>query len=51
VCANPLAEMGRMGSVCLTRLLENRQLEAVHVELATELIVAGSTGPPRVALG
>ena len=47
----PLAEMGRMGVSLLTRLLENRQLEAVHVELATELIVRGSTGPPRVALG
>ena len=44
----PLAEMGRMGVSLLTRLLENRQLEAVHVELATRLIVRGSTGsPPR----
>ena len=40
----PLAEMGRMGVSLLTRLLANRQLEAVHVELATELIVRGSTG-------
>ena len=43
----PLAEMGRMGVSLLTRLLENHQLEAVHVELATELIVRGSTGPRR----
>jgi LacI family transcriptional regulator len=42
----PLAEMGRMGVSLLTRLLENHQLEAVHVELATRLIVRGSTGSP-----
>jgi LacI family transcriptional regulator len=43
----PLAEMGRMGVSLLTRLLENHQLEALHVELATQLVVRGSTGPPR----
>jgi LacI family transcriptional regulator len=43
----PLAEMGRMGVSLLTRLLANRQLEAVHVELATQLIVRDSTAPPR----
>lgn len=43
----PLAEMGRMGVSLLTRLLDNHQLEAVHVELATELIVRGSTGLRR----
>ncbi len=41
----PLAEMGRMGVSLLTRLLENHRLEAVHVELATQLVVRGSSGP------
>jgi hypothetical protein len=27
-------------------MLENHQLEVVHIELATQLIVRGSTGPP-----
>jgi len=43
----PLAEMGRMGVSLLTRLLDNRQLEALHVKLATQLIVRASTAPPR----
>jgi LacI family transcriptional regulator len=42
----PLAEMGRMGVSLLTRLLENGPFEALHVELATQLIVRDSTGPP-----
>jgi LacI family transcriptional regulator len=41
----PLAEMGRMGVSLLMRLLENRSFEALHVELATQLIVRASTGP------
>jgi LacI family transcriptional regulator len=43
----PLAEMGRMGVSLLTRLLENRQLEALHVDLETQLIVRAATGRPR----
>jgi LacI family transcriptional regulator len=44
----PLAEMGRMGVSLLMRLLENRSFEALHVELATTLIVRSSTAPaPR----
>ena len=43
----PLAEMGRMAVSLLTRLLENRRLEALHVELATQLIVRDSTAPPK----
>jgi LacI family transcriptional regulator len=43
----PLAEMGRLGVSLLTRLLENRRLEALHVELATQLIIRESTAPPR----
>jgi len=41
----PLAEMGRMAVTLLVQLLERHHLEALHVELATELIVRGSTGP------
>ena len=44
----PLAEMGRMAVSLLTRLLGNQRLEALHVELATRLIVRGSTAPPRL---
>lgn len=44
----PLAEMGRMGVSLLMRLLENRSFEALHVELATALIVRASTGPAPV---
>jgi LacI family transcriptional regulator len=43
----PLAEMGRMAVSLLIRLLERHRLDALHVELATELIVRGSTGPAR----
>jgi LacI family transcriptional regulator len=42
----PLAEMGRMGVSLLMRLLEGRRFEALHVELATALVVRGSTAPP-----
>ena len=41
----PLQEMGRIAVSLLIRLLERRQLDALHVELATELVVRGSTGP------
>ncbi len=43
----PLAEMGRMAVSLLTRLLDGQRLEALKVELATKLIVRGSTAPPR----
>jgi LacI family transcriptional regulator len=44
----PLQEMGRMAVTLLIRLLEKHRLDALHVELATELVVRGSTGPvPR----
>ena len=42
----PLAEMGRMAVSLLTRLLENHRFEALHVELATQLIIRASSGPP-----
>lgn len=41
----PLLEMGRMAVTLLERLLERHELEALHVELATELVVRESTGP------
>jgi len=45
----PLEEMGRMAVSLLIRLLERHRLDALHVELATELIVRGSTGPAPTA--
>lgn len=41
----PLAEMGRMAVSLLVRLLDNQRLEALHVELATRLVVRDSTAP------
>lgn len=43
----PLAEMGRIAVSLLTRLLENQRFEALHVELATRLVVRASTSTPR----
>src|SRR5579859_3604332 len=42
----PLAEMGRMAVSLLSRLLDHQRLEALHVELATKLVVRASTAPP-----
>jgi LacI family transcriptional regulator len=39
----PLAEMGRIAVSLLTRLLDDQRLEALHVELATRLVVREST--------
>ena len=41
----PLQEMGRMAVTALMRVLDGHQAEALHIELATELIVRSSTGP------
>jgi LacI family transcriptional regulator len=41
----PLDEMGRIAVTMLVRLMERQALDALHLELATELIVRGSTGP------
>ena len=41
----PLEEMGRMAVGLLLRLIDRHALQALHVELATELVVRGSTGP------
>lgn len=41
----PLPEMGRMAVSLLLRLLDGHPVDTLHVELATDLIVRGSTGP------
>ena len=41
----PLGEMGRMAVALLLRMLGGHRLDALHVELATELVVRDSTGP------
>lgn len=46
----PLEEMGRMAISLLMRLVDRHTIDTLHVELATQLIVRGSTGPaPRSA--
>ncbi len=42
----PLAEMGRMAVALLIRLLAHQRIEALHIELQTQLVVRESTGPP-----
>jgi LacI family transcriptional regulator len=44
----PLQEMGRMAVTVLMRVLDGHQAEALHIELATELVVRDSTAPPSV---
>jgi LacI family transcriptional regulator len=40
--------MGRLAVSLLMRIVDRHDHEALHVELATELVVRGSTGPvPR----
>ena len=39
----PLAEMGPMAVSLLVRLLEVEPIEALHVELATQLVVRDTT--------
>lgn len=43
----PLAEIGRVALKNVLALVEGRAPDASHVELATELVVRGSTAPPR----
>ncbi len=45
----PLAEMGRMAVSLLLRLLDNQVRETLHLELATRLVVRGSTAAPPPA--
>jgi LacI family transcriptional regulator len=41
----PLQEMGRMAVTALMRVLDGHDAEALHIELATELVVRNSTAP------
>lgn len=41
----PLQEMGRLAVMLLMRILAGHDLEALHIELATHLVVRDSTGP------
>lgn len=43
----PLREMGRVAVTTVLRLADGAYLDSHHVELATELVVRGSTAPPR----
>lgn len=45
----PLAEMGRTAAEMLLTMIERREPSGRQVELATELIVRSSTGPPKHA--
>ncbi|WP_433040674.1 LacI family DNA-binding transcriptional regulator [Dactylosporangium sp. CS-033363] len=42
----PLQEMGRMAVSLVIRLLEQHRLDALHIELATDLVVRASTAAP-----
>ena len=42
----PLAEMGRMAVALLVRLLQHQRIEALHIELETQLVLRDSTAPP-----
>jgi LacI family transcriptional regulator len=43
----PLAELGRMGVSLLIRLIDGQRVDALRVELATQLVVRESTAPRR----
>jgi LacI family transcriptional regulator len=43
----PLEELGRTAVSLLTRVLDKQRVEALHVELATKLVVRDSTAPRR----
>jgi LacI family transcriptional regulator len=43
----PLAELGRTGVSLLIRILEGQRVDALRMELATKLVVRGTTAPPR----
>jgi len=42
----PLEEMARMGTELLLRLVDRREIDTLHVELSTELVVRESTARP-----
>jgi LacI family transcriptional regulator len=41
----PLQEMGRLAVSLLIRLMERQRLDALHIELATEIVIRDSTAP------
>ncbi len=43
----PLREMGRVAVKTVLQMAAGETLDSHHVELATELVVRGTTGPPR----
>ncbi|MBO4206250.1 LacI family DNA-binding transcriptional regulator, partial [Micromonospora echinofusca] len=43
----PLAEMGMLAARTVLRLAHGEKIESPRVELATELVVRDSVGPPR----
>ena len=45
----PLREMGRLALRTAVRLAAGEELDAHHVELATELVIRSSTAPPAVS--
>ncbi|MFD1050139.1 substrate-binding domain-containing protein, partial [Kibdelosporangium lantanae] len=40
----PLEEMGRLAVSLLVRLMERHTVDTLHIELATHLVIRGSTG-------
>ena len=47
----PLEEMGRMAVSLLTRLIDGQRVETLRIELATRLVVRGSTARPASRSG
>ena len=43
----PLEEMGRVAVSLLTRLIDGQKVETLGIELATRLVIRGSTAPPK----
>ena len=44
----PLAELGHTAVEMLNRLVAGRETESLHLELATQLVIRASTGPPAL---
>jgi LacI family transcriptional regulator len=42
----PLEELGRIAVSLIVRLIDGRRFDALHVELATKLVIRDSTAPP-----
>jgi LacI family transcriptional regulator len=43
----PLDEMARIAVALLMRVIDGQEIDTLHVELATELVIRESTAPPR----